>query len=145
MLYVIGRIDFSPSERLRANRLTGKTTAIHHSEDSLVPGAPKRRGEGGERELPLLAPYSSFSRTHFFQASATQTTDPLTLRRLGRRRHSPLSELRNRLLRRPLRLITITETKSDTEPELEKGTRSWEHFVYSIIYFFIRLIKDRPS
>ena len=143
MLYVIGRIYFSPSERLRANRLTGKTTAIHHSEDSLVPGAPKRKGEGGEGELP--SPHAVLSCTHFFQASATQTTDPLTLRRLGRRRHSPLSELRNRLLRRPLRLITITETKSDTEPELEKGTRSWGHFVYSIIYFFIRLIKDRPS
>ena len=94
MLYVIGRIDLSPSERLRANRLTGKTTAIHHSEDSLVPGALKRRGEGGERELPLLAPYSSFSCTHFFQASATHTTDPLTLRRLSRRRQPPLSEQR---------------------------------------------------
>ena len=138
MLYVIGRIDLRPSERLRANRLTGKTTAIHHSEDSSVPGAPKRRGEGGEGELPLLAPYSSFSRTHFFQASATQTTDPLTLRRLGRRRHPPLSEQRNRLLQRLLRLITITETKTDaTEPELETSTRRWGHVLYFKNYLFL--------
>ena len=65
-------------------------TTIHHSEVSPVPGVPKWRGEGGERELPF--PHAVLSFTHFYQAPGTLVTDPLTLRRLGRRRHSPTTQ-----------------------------------------------------
>lgn len=102
-------------------------TTIHHSEVSPVPGVPKWRGEGGEGELPF--PHAVLSFTHFYQAPGTLVTDPLTLRRLGRRRHSPTIQATAKATSANHHIIRETKTDA-TEPELETGTRRWGHVLY---------------